>query len=276
MSDRKAAMSQRNKVTLMELGRMLDDQEPISVLTAYDASFAKLLDQAGVDCVLVGDSLGNVIQGRKTTVPVTMDDMIYHVEAVRRGVQRAMLIADMPYMSYPNRDVAVTNAARLMQAGAAMVKLEGGTEIIIDSVRALTDLGVPVCGHLGLTPQSVHQLSGYRVQGRSTQARETLLRHSHALAEAGAAMLVLECIPAALAEAVQAELKIPIIGIGAGRAVAGQVLVLHDMLGIPGEHAPRFVRNFLAEGGSIQAAVEAYVEAVKQGRFPSDEESFLD
>ena len=251
-------------------------QEPISVLTAYDASFARVLDEAGVDCILVGDSLGNVIQGRKTTVPVTLDDMRYHVSAVRRGSNRAMLIADLPYMSYHNRDVAVESSGRLMQAGAEMVKLEGGTPIILDSVKALTDLGVPVCGHLGLTPQSVHQLSGYRVQGRSEQAREQLIRQAHELVAAGAAMLVLECVPVSLAGRIQSELDIPIIGIGAGREVAGQVLVLYDMLGIQSGYSPRFVRNFLADGGSIQAAVERYVAAVKQGDFPSDAEAFLD
>lgn len=269
-------MNSGKKVTLMQLARMQADLEPISVLTAYDASFARVLDQAGLDCVLVGDSLGNVIQGRETTLPVTLDDMVYHVSAVRRGLSRAMLIADLPYMSYHSRDVAVASSARLMQAGAEMVKLEGGAPIILDSVRALTDLGVPVCGHLGLTPQSVHQLSGYRVQGRSEQARETLVRQSHELAAAGAAMLVLECVPAPLAGRIQAELDLPIIGIGAGREVAGQVLVLYDMLGLQGEHSPRFVRNFLADGNSIQAAVEAYVSAVKQRDFPSDAEAFLE
>lgn len=269
-------MSPGKKVTLLELARMRAEQEPISVLTAYDASFARVLDRAGVDCILVGDSLGNVIQGRETTVPVTLDDMAYHVSAVRRGSSRAMLIADLPYMSYHNRDVAVESSARLMQSGAEMVKLEGGTPSIIDSVQALTDLGVPVCGHLGLTPQSVHQLSGYRVQGRSEHARETLIRQSHELVTAGAAMLVLECVPVALAGRIQAELDIPIIGIGAGREVAGQVLVLYDLLGLQGAHSPRFVRNFLVDGGDIQAAVERYVAAVKQRDFPSDREAFLD
>ena len=269
-------MSQAKTITLMELARMHAEQEPISVLTAYDASFARVLDQAGVDCVLVGDSLGNVIQGRKTAVPVTMDDMVYHVAAVHRGLRRAMLIADLPYMSYPNPEVAVANAARLMQAGAAMVKLEGGADIMLESVRRLTDLGIPVCGHLGLTPQSVHQLSGYRVQGRSDESQDRLIGQAIDLARAGAALLVLECVPAALAARVQSELDIPIIGIGAGRAVAGQVLVLYDMLGLAGQHAPRFVRNFLDRGGSIQGAVEQYVQAVKQGDFPSDDESFLE
>ena len=269
-------MSQQKQVTLMELNRMRTQREPISMLTAYDASFARVLDQAGVDCVLVGDSLGNVIQGRTTTVPVTMDDMAYHVAAVHRGLQRAMLIADMPYLSYSNPELAVANAARLMQAGAAMVKLEGGSQIIIDSVCALTDLGVPVCGHLGLTPQSVHQLSGYRVQGRSKDSQQRLIEQACALAEAGAAMLVLECVPVPMASLIQAELEIPVIGIGAGRAVDGQVLVLYDLLGLAGKHAPRFVRNFLGTSGSIQGAVEQYVHAVKQGDFPSDDESFLE
>lgn len=262
-------------VTLASLAAMKQAGEAITMLTAYDASFARAVDQAGIDCILVGDSLGNVVQGRDSTVPVTVDDMAYHTACVRRGVQRALIVADLPFLSYADVGSAVASARRVMQAGAAMVKLEGGAPIL-DAVRRLGALGVPVCGHLGLTPQAVHQLSGYRVQGRDTEARERLMAEALALQEAGAALLVLECVPASLAAAVTRELRIPVIGIGAGVEVDGQVLVLHDALGLAGDHRPRFVRDFMAGAGSIPAALTAYADAVRTRSFPTAEESYGD
>jgi len=261
------------RVTLRELASMKAERRPISMLTAYDATFAGLVDRAGVDCVLVGDSLGNVIQGRKTTLPVTLDHMVYHVECVRRGIDRALLIADMPFLRYADPAMAVESARALMQAGAEMVKLEGG-EAIAESVARLTSLGVPVCGHLGLTPQSVHQLSGYRVQGRDPAARGRLIEDAGRLVEAGCALLVLECVPSDLGAEIASRIEIPVIGIGAGADVDGQVLVLHDALGIGVGHSPRFVRDFVAGQGSIEAGLRAFVAAVRAREFPSASESY--
>ncbi|MDT8448776.1 MAG: 3-methyl-2-oxobutanoate hydroxymethyltransferase [Wenzhouxiangellaceae bacterium] len=266
-------MTDGRKTTLKSLADRKRAGEPITMLTAYDASLARIMDRAGVDCILVGDSLGNVIQGRDTTVPVTLDDMVYHVGCVRRGVERAMLIGDMPFLSYSDRESAIDSARRLMQAGAEMVKLEGGAPVI-EIVEALTVLGVPVCGHLGLTPQSVHQLSGYRVQGRERRAREQLVTDAGELAGAGAAMLVLECVPARLAAEVAARIEIPVVGIGAGVDVDGQVLVGYDALGISAGPRPRFVRDFLAGRGSVEAAVSAFIEAVRAREFPGAGESY--
>ena len=261
-------------VTIGALAEMKQEGRPITMLTAYDATFAAEIDSAGVDCILVGDSLGNVIQGRDSTVPVTLADMAYHTACVRRGCARALVVADLPFLTYARVDDAVDGARAVMQAGAAMVKLEGG-EQVLDAVRRLTAHGVPVCGHLGLTPQSVHQLSGYRVQGRDAAARERVKNDARALQDAGASLLVIECVPSSLAAEVAAELAIPVIGIGAGIEVDGQVLVLHDALGL-GAHAPRFVRDFMASAGSIPAALRAYVEAVRSRQFPSAEESYGD
>ncbi|MDT8409759.1 MAG: 3-methyl-2-oxobutanoate hydroxymethyltransferase [Wenzhouxiangellaceae bacterium] len=266
-------MSSVEKITLRSLLEMKRSGRPISMLTAYDASFAGLLDRAGIDCVLVGDSLGNVIQGRDSTVPVSVDDMVYHVHCVRRGLKRAMLIGDMPFLSYSDPATAVDTARRLMQAGAEMVKLEGG-QVVIESVAALSSLGVPVCGHLGLTPQSVHQLSGYRVQGREPDARKQLLNDAGALEKAGAALLVLECIPDLLGAEVAAALSIPVIGIGAGPKVDGQVLVLYDALGLGTGSKPRFVRNFLSGRDSLEHAVGAFIQAVQDREFPAPNESY--
>jgi 3-methyl-2-oxobutanoate hydroxymethyltransferase len=254
---------------------MKRDRRPISMLTAYDAAFGRLIDEVGAECILVGDSLGNVVQGRDSTVPVTLEQMAYHVACVRRGVQRALLIADLPFLRYADAAMAVESARSLMQAGAAMVKLEGGAPVL-DSVRRLTGLGVPVCGHLGLTPQSVHQLSGYRVQGRGEQARSRLIEEASALEAAGCALLVLECVPSTLAAEVAAALDIPVIGIGAGADVDGQVLVLHDALGLAGEHAPRFVRDFVTGAASIRAGLQSFVDAVRAREFPSSAESYGD
>jgi len=244
------------------------------MLTCYDASFAALCDAAGVEILLVGDSLGMVVQGHDSTLPVTMEDMEYHVRMVARGSERALIVADMPFGSYQVSPAqAYSNAARLMVAGAQMVKLEGG-QVMADTVRFLIERGVPVCGHVGLIPQSVHQLGGYRVQGKTDDGARQLLEDCRALEQAGAAMLVFEAIPAALARQATAALAIPTIGIGAGKDCSGQVLVLHDMLDIyPGRKA-RFVKNFLAGASGVQDAIRRYVEAVKSGAFPAPEHSF--
>lgn len=266
---------EQSKVTLKTLAEMKRSGMPITMLTAYDASMAGVFDRAGIDCLLVGDSLGNVIQGRDSTIPVTVGHMVYHVECVRRGTRRALLIGDMPFLSYSDLTTAIDTARALMQAGAEMVKLEGGSAVA-DTVRRLAELGVPVCGHLGLTPQSVHQLSGYRVQARAPEARIRLIEEAGALEQAGCAMLVLECIPKELAAEVAANLEIPVIGIGAGANVDGQVLVSYDALGLGAGRKPRFVRDFMSAAGSVDSAVRAFIESVRDGGFPSDEESYGD
>ncbi len=260
--------TERRSMTLHRLRAMHAAGEKIAMLTCYDASFAQLLDDAGVDVLLVGDSLGMVLQGHDSTVPVSLDEMAYHTQCVARGNTHAWVVADLPFGSYhASTDQALRSAVRLMQSGAHMVKLEGGGWTA-ETVRWLVERGIPVCAHLGLTPQSVHALGGYRVQGRDEQAAQTLHRHARELAEAGAAMLVLELMRSALAGELMAALPIPVIGIGAGAACSGQVLVLHDMLGITRGKLPRFVRDFLNEGGGIEAAVKRYVAAVKDGSFP--------
>jgi len=263
---------ERKPTTLQRLRAMRAAGEKIAMLTCYDACFAQVLDAAGVDVLLVGDSLGMVLQGRPSTLPVTLDEMAYHTRCVATAGPRAWLIGDLPFGSYQaSVEQALHSAARLMQAGAQMVKLEGGgwtTEV----VRQLVERGIPVCAHLGLTPQSVHALGGWRVQGREDQAADTLRRQARELAEAGAAMLVLELVPSALAGSITAALEIPVIGIGAGPLCSGQVLVLHDMLGLAPGRPPRFVRDFMADGDGaepgIAAAVRRYVAAVKDGGFP--------
>jgi len=262
------------RVTLTALQKMAQEGSKIAMLTCYDASFASLLDHAGVDSLLIGDSLGNVVQGHDSTLPVTMDDMIYHTRCVARGSKRAFIVADMPFGSFQLGPAqAFENAARLMAAGAQMVKLEGGA-VMVDTVQFLVSRGVPVCGHLGLTPQSVHQLGGYRVQGREEAAARQLVADAEQLSEAGAGLIVLEAIPAKLAAEVTPRSSALTIGIGAGVDCAGQVLVLHDMLDVyPGKKA-KFVKNFMAGAGSIQAAAEAYVKQVKAKEFPGPEHSF--
>ena len=262
------------RITTANLRKMAEQGDRITMLTCYDASFAALLDAAGVDTLLIGDSLGMVIQGHDTTLPVTLEQVAYHTACVARGSKRAMVIADMPFATFQvSPEQAFANAAQLMAAGAQMVKLEGG-ETMAPTVRFLTERGIPVCGHIGLTPQSVHQLGGYKVQGREATAAERLLADARALDKAGAALLVLEAMPAALAGQVTAAIATPTIGIGAGVDCAGQVLVLYDMLDVyPGKKA-RFVKNFLVRGGSIQAAVEAFVREVKAKKFPGPEHSF--
>jgi len=262
------------RTTLTALQKMARDGEKIAVLTCYDASFAALLEKAGVDMLLVGDSLGMVVQGEETTLPVSMDEMVYHTRCVARGAERAFIVADMPFGSYQQSPAqALRNAAKLMAAGAQMVKLEGGA-VMARTASFLVERGIPVFGHIGLTPQSVHQLGGYRVQGKGDAAAKKLREDALALQDAGAAMMLLEAIPATLGQQVTAELTIPTIGIGAGPDCSGQVLVLYDLLGIYPGKPPRFARNFLQGAGSIQAAVEQYVKAVKDGGFPAPEHCF--
>lgn len=269
-----AGESNQAAVTVTTLAEMQAGGEKIACLTAYDASFAALLDQAGVDLVLVGDSLGNVIQGQATTLPVTLEHMIYHTRAVARGLKRAFLVADMPWMSFHDKSAAAVNAGRLMaEGGAGMVKLEGGG-FVSEVTRHLTERGIPVCAHLGLTPQWVHKLGGYRVQGKSRDAAKAMRREANQLAQAGAGLLVLECVPAALAKEISAELPIPTIGIGAGSDCDGQILVLYDALGITPGKSPRFARDFTGTGKGVRGALEAYVQAVKGGEFPAPEHSF--
>ena len=262
------------RLTHVDLARMRASGEKIAVLTCYDASFAQLCEAAGVDALLIGDSLGMVLQGHDSTLPVTLDDIAYHTASVARASRRPLVIADMPFGTFqesPRR--ALRNAVRLMAAGAQMVKLEGGSEMA-DTTRFLTERGIPVCGHVGLTPQSVHQLGGYRVQGRDDSAAARLLADALAQQEAGAGLLVLEAIPEALAAEVSDRLAVPTIGIGASRACSGQVLVLHDMLDISTGRKARFVRNFMLGQPSIAAAIAAYVAAVKDGSFPAAEHCY--
>ena len=262
------------RITLTDIDRLYRSGEKLVMLTCYDASFAVLAEEAGVELLLVGDSLGMVIQGHPTTLPVTLDDIAYHTRAVARTAQRALVIADMPFGSYQGTaETAFANAATLMAAVAHMVKLEGG-RLMHPTVRYLVDRGIPVCGHIGLTPQSVHQLGGFRVQGRAEDAANVLRDEARLLQEAGAALIVLEAMPAALAGTITAELHTPTIGIGAGPDCSGQVLVLYDALGIyPGRKA-RFVRDFMAGSTSIAEALGTYVQDVKAGKFPAAEHCF--
>ncbi|MGB1158898.1 MAG: 3-methyl-2-oxobutanoate hydroxymethyltransferase [Porticoccaceae bacterium] len=248
------------------------DGKKFAVITAYDFTFASLIEAAGIEVMLVGDSLGNVIQGQKTTVPVTVEQMAYHTAAVRRGAESSLLVADMPFMSYSNQTQALDNAATLMQAGAQMVKLEGG-EWLADTVHALTERGIPVCGHIGLTPQSVFKLGGYKVQGKDQQAADKMLTDAKTLQQAGADLIVVECIPAALGQQLSESLDIPVIGIGAGPHTDAQVLVLYDMLGIS-QRLPVFSKNYLAQTNSVQEALTAYAEEVRSGTFPQPEHCF--
>jgi len=261
-------------MNLVALQQMKQRGEKIAVLTCYDASFATLCENSGVEVLLVGDSLGMVLQGADSTLAVTLHDMLYHTRCVAKGARKAYIVTDMPFGSYQqNPQQALRNATRLMASGAQMVKLEGGT-VMGDTVRFLVERGIPVCGHLGLTPQSVHQLGGYRVQGKTGQDAHRLLQDAKVLSDAGAGLLVLEMIPASLAKQITESVSMPTIGIGAGVDCDGQVLVLQDMLGIYTEKSPKFVRNFMHGAGSIQQAIKAYVQAVKTGEFPAAEYSF--
>ncbi len=261
-------------ITIPELAAMKARDEKIVALTAYDATFAQLLDESGVDVILVGDSLGMVIQGHETTLTTTLDDMVYHTRCVARGAKRALLLADLPFMSYPTPERAAESAARLIREGhAQMVKLEGGRSRT-ETVRFLVGQGIPVCGHLGLLPQSVYQMGGYLVQGREDRSAQTLLEDALLLQEAGVGLLVLECVPATLGEEITRALDIPVIGIGAGAGCDGQVLVLHDLLGLGSGKRPRFVKDFMAGAADIPSAILAYAQAVRNGSFPAKEHSF--
>ncbi len=262
------------RTTLSKLQTMRSKGEKIAVLTCYDASFAALLEMQGVDVLLVGDSLGMVLQGHETTLPVTLDDMVYHTRCVARGAKQAFIVADMPFGTFQvSPQEAFTHAEKLMVAGAQLVKIEGGA-VMVETVHFLTSRGIAVCGHIGLTPQSVNQLGGYRVQGKESAAAQKILEDAVALEQAGAGMIVLEAMPALLAAEITAALSIPTIGIGAGAECTGQVLVLHDMLDIyPGKKA-RFVKNYMKGAASIADAVARYVREVKAGEFPGAEHGF--
>jgi 3-methyl-2-oxobutanoate hydroxymethyltransferase len=265
-----APAKERKPMTLHRLREMQAAGEPISMLTCYDATFAKVMDAAGVDCVLIGDSLGMVLQGRSSTLPVTLEETAYHLRCVTAGNRNLFVLGDMPFGSYQeSKEQAMRSATVLMQAGAQMVKLEGGGWTP-ETVRFLVERGVPVCAHLGLTPQSVHAIGGYRIQGRSADGAATLKQHARELSDAGAAMCVLELVPAALARDITQAVSMATIGIGASKDCSGQVLVMHDMLGVTQGRLPRFVRNFLEGAPSIQVAIERYVADVKARTFPDD------
>lgn len=260
-------------VTIPSINALKSAGEKITMLTCYDASFASMMDSCGVEVLLIGDSLGMVCNGHQSTLPVTVQEVAYHTAAVARGAKNALILADMPFGSYPTPEQAFANAVQLVQAGAHMVKIEGGAWVA-ETVRFLVERSIPVCAHLGLTPQSVHTLGGYKVQGKTVESAELLKQDALKLQAAGAAMVVLEAIPTALGKEVTDMLSMPTIGIGAGPDCSGQVLVMHDMLGVfPGRKA-RFVKNFMEGQTSIQAAVSAYVSAVKDGSFPALEHCF--
>ena len=269
-----SSQTPQRRLSLLDLAKMRAAGDKIAMLTCYDASFAALCDEQGVDVLLVGDSLGMVLQGHDSTLPVSVADMAYHTAAVARGSRYAYLIADMPFGSFQESpQLAFRNAAALLAAGAQRVKLEGG-EAMAGTTRFLVQRGIPVCAHVGLTPQSVHQLGGYRVQGKDDSGAAQLMADAQAQQDAGASLIVLEAIPSPLAAAVTQQLRIPTIGIGAGAECSGQVLVLHDMLDIAPGRKPRFVKNFMAGQPSIGAAIAAYVRDVKAGTFPAPEHGY--
>jgi len=261
------------KITTSKLLKMKQQGEKISTITAYDASFAKIFDQAGIHAILIGDSLGMVLQGQDDTLPVSIEDMAYHTQCVRRGVENTLVISDMPFMTYATTEQAYTNATKLMQAGASMVKMEGGAWLV-DTIKGLVERGIPVCAHLGLTPQSVNVFGGFKVQGRDNDKAKEMIEHAKLLEQAGAQLLVLECIPAALGKAISEAIKIPTIGIGAGKDTDGQILVMHDALGISCSYMPKFSRNFIVDTGDIKKAIELYISEVSAGNFPGPEHIF--
>ena len=261
------------KVTTSSLLKMKQQGQKITALTAYDASFAKLFDEQGVDVMLIGDSLGMVLKGDDDTLTVTVEDIAYHTRAVRTGTQRAFVIADMPFMTYATPEQTYDNAGKLMAAGASMVKVEGGSWLL-ETIEGLNLRGVPVCGHLGLTPQSVHVFGGFKVQGRDELQAERLIDQAQELERAGIQLLVLECVPTSLAAKISELLHIPVIGIGAGAKTDGQILVMHDMFGVSANYMPKFSKNYLAVTGDMREAVKAYIDEVQSGAFPSSEHSF--
>ncbi len=260
------------KITISTLDKKKAAGEKFVCITAYDATFARLVSEAGAETILVGDSLGMVLQGYDSTIPVSMDHMAYHTECVCRAEPDSLVIADMPFMSYTTSEQTLANATRLMQSGAQMVKMEGGTWLS-DSISMLVERGVPVCAHLGLTPQSVNTFGGFKVQGRTPKSAKSILADAVEIQDAGASLLVLECIPASLASDISRKLDIPVIGIGAGAGTDAQVLVMHDLLGLS-EHTARFVQNFMEGRNSIQEGLKAFVDAVKSGEYPREEHSY--
>ena len=264
----------KKPVTVSSLKKMKSDGEKIASLTAYDASFAALVDESGTDLVLVGDSLGMVINGHATTVPVTVDQIIYHTQAVKAGLQRAFLLADMPFMSYADKHMALKNATRLMQEGLAhMVKLEGG-ELQVPTVEYLAERGVPVCAHIGLTPQYVHKMGGFKVQGREAEAAKQMVKEAIQLQDAGADIVLIECVPSSVGKAVTEALEVPTIGIGAGPHCDGQILVLYDILDVTFGRKPRFAKNYMIDGNNCFEAIKQYVSEVKSGAYPAAEHCF--
>lgn len=261
------------KITISDLNDWKVLGEKFASITAYDASFAKVFEEQNIPVLIVGDSLGSVIQGKPTTLDVSIDNLAYHTKCVRAGSPNAFIISDLPFMSYHTPNIACESAAKLMKAGANMVKIEGGSWLI-NTVKILTERAVPVCAHLGLMPQAVNIYGGYKVQGKTAEQATEMLEDARQLQHAGAQVLVLECIPAKLAQQIALELNIPVIGIGAGKDTDGQVLVMHDILGVSANYIPRFSRNFLAETGTIEAAVQKYIEEVKQQTFPDEKHSF--
>ena len=270
-----ASAPERKPVTVPSLQAMKVQGQRITMLTAYDASFAWQLEAAGIDIALVGDSLGMVVQGHRSTLPVTLDDMVYHTKAVARGLRATLLVADLPFMADRDTAYALEAGARLVgEAGAAMVKMEGAASYILDSIAALAARAIPVCAHLGLTPQSVHKFGGFRIQGREQAAADHILAEALAVQEAGADLLVMEGVPVQLGQRVTEALRIPVIGIGAGPHCDGQVLVIHDMLGITPGKRPKFSKDFLAGHDSVAAAIAAYAADVRSGAFPAPEHCF--
>ncbi len=262
-----------SKITSSTLLKFKQEGKKFTALTAYDASFASAFDSEGVDVLLVGDSMGMVLQGHDDTLPVSVEDIAYHTRCVRRGIKHSLLISDMPFMSYATPEKAMINATVLMQAGANMVKVEGG-HWLLETVTKLTERGIPVCAHLGLTPQSVHVFGGFKIQGRDADNAQRILDEAKALEAAGAQLLVVECIPASLALAITEALTIPVIGIGAGADTDGQILVMHDVLGISSGYIPRFSKNYLKQTGEIREAIRAYIDEVEKGIFPGSDHTF--
>ena len=262
-----------SKTTLHSLTRLKEAGEKATCITSYDASFTQRVNQAGINVILVGDSLGMVLQGHNSTLPVTMEQMVYHTRCVEAGNSKSLIMADMPFMSYRTVEQAMTNATALMQAGAQIVKLEGGLWLK-DTVRKLFEQGIPVCAHLGLTPQAVNKLGGYRVQGKTPEQAASLLNEALELEAAGASMILLECVPSSVGKAITEAVSVPVIGIGAGPDTDAQVLVIYDMLGITSGKSARFVKNFLQQEGDVLRALEAYVLEVKSGAFPTPEHCF--
>ncbi|EIE5864898.1 3-methyl-2-oxobutanoate hydroxymethyltransferase [Vibrio alginolyticus] len=257
------------KMTINDLIKWKQEGRKFATSTAYDASFAQLFESQEMPVLLVGDSLGMVLQGHSDTLPVTVDDIAYHTRCVRAGSPNCLLMADMPFMSYTTPEQACENAAKLMRAGANMVKIEGG-DWLVDTVKMLTERSVPVCAHLGLTPQAVNIFGGYKIQGRDQEKADRMVKDALALQEAGAQIVLLECVPAELAERITQVLDVPVIGIGAGNVTDGQILVMHDMFGISANYMPKFSKNFLAETGDMRKAVTKYIEDVANGVFPDD------